>query len=104
MAIEDLERFLGDRLAPAILEENEQDCLAAVGKESLAAAWPQIRELIAGLPEPEKLDGLLVQLGAKHRLEDIGVSEKDLDRILRYSPMVRNRLTLMRMRRMISAV
>lgn len=101
---EDLKRFLGDRLAPAILEENEQDCLAAVGKESLAAAWPQIRELIAGLPEPEKLDGLLVQLGAKHRLEDIGVSEKDLDRILRYSPMVRNRLTLMRMRRMISAV
>ena len=99
---DDLCEFLGEKLAPAILEENEKDCLSAVSKENLAKAWPTIRKLIGELPEPDYLDGLLVQLGAKHRLEEIGVTEEDKDTLLKYSPMVRNRLTLMRMKRMIS--
>ena len=99
---DDLCKFLGEKLAPAILEENEKDCLSAVSKENLAKAWPTIRKLIGELPEPDYLDGLLVQLGAKHRLEEIGVTEEDKDTLLKYSPMVRNRLTLMRMKRMIS--
>ena len=99
---EDLCSFLGPKLSPAILEENERDCLSAVTKENLAKAWPEIRKLIGELPEPEALEGLLVQLGAKHTLEEIGVSAADKDTLLKYSPMVRNRLTLMRMKRMIS--
>ena len=99
---DDLCVFLGEKLAPAILEENEKDCLSAVSKENLAKAWLTIRKLIGELPEPDYLDGLLVQLGAKHRLEEIGVTEEDKDTLLKYSPMVRNRLTLMRMKRMIS--
>ncbi|MBQ1402988.1 MAG: sn-glycerol-1-phosphate dehydrogenase [Oscillospiraceae bacterium] len=99
---DDLCVFLGEKLAPAILEENEKDCLSAVSKENLAKAWPTIQKLIGELPEPDYLDGLLVQLGAKHRLEEIGVTEEDKDTLLKYSPMVRNRLTLMRMKRMIS--
>ena len=98
----DLCEFLGEKLAPAILKENEKDCLAAVTKENLAKAWQTIRKLIGQLPEPEYLDGLLIQLGAKHTLEEIGVSEADYNTLLKYSPMVRNRLTLMRMKRMIS--
>ena len=99
---EDLCSFFGPKLSPAILEENERDCLSAVTKENLAKAWPQIRKLIGELPEPEALEGLLVQLGAKHTLEEIGVTCADRDTLLKYSPMVRNRLTLMRMKRMIS--
>ncbi len=98
----DLCEFLGEKLAAAILRENEKDCLSAVTKENLAKAWPQIRKLIGELPEPDYLDSLLVQLGAKHTLEEIGVTEEDKDTLLKYSPMVRNRLTLMRMKRMIS--
>jgi hypothetical protein len=41
-----------------------------------------------------------LQLHAKHTWEEIGVSREDKDVILKYSPMVRNRLTLMRMKRM----
>ena len=100
---EELCAFLGDRLAPAILEENEKDCLSSVTPEKIARAWPEIRTLIGELPEPDELEGLLVQMHAKHRLEEVGVTEADIDVLFRYSPMVRNRLTLMRMKRMIKA-
>ena len=99
---DDLCSFFGKKLAPAILKENEKDCLSAVTKENLAKAWPTIRKLIGELPEAEVLEGLLVQLGAKHTLNEIGVTEADKDLLMKYSPMVRNRLTLMRMKRMIS--
>lgn len=99
---DDLKEFMGKKLAPAILKENEKDCLAAVTKEKLAETWPEIRKLIAELPDPDYLEGLLIQLEAKHRFDEIGVTDADKDTIFRYSPMVRNRLTLMRAKRMIS--
>ena len=46
---------------------------------------------------------VLERLDAKRTPEDIGVSSADLDKLLRYSPLVRNRLTLMRARRLIGA-
>ena len=42
-----------------------------------------------------------MSLGAKHTLKDIGVEEEKRPLILDTSPLIRNRLTLMRMRRMI---
>lgn len=100
---EELSAFLGEKLAPAILEENGKDCLASVTPDKIADAWAEIRALIQKLPDPDQLEGLLMQLHAKHRFEDVGVTEADKDVIFRYSPMVRNRLTLMRMKRMIKA-
>jgi glycerol-1-phosphate dehydrogenase [NAD(P)+] len=99
---DDLKEFMGKKLAPAILQENEKDCLSPVTREKLAETWPEIRKLIAELPDPDYLEGLLIQLGAKHRFDEIGVTDADKDTIFRYSPMVRNRLTLMRAKRMIS--
>ena len=98
-----LTEFLGARLAPAVLEENTRDCLAAVTPEKLAENWQEIRKLILAMPGSAKLLSLLREMGAKCEPEDIGVSTSDVDTILQYSPMVRNRLTLMRMRRMISS-
>lgn len=95
--------FFGERLMEGVLAENEKDCLAAVKPERLAEAWPEIRQILAEIPSSEKLYALLEQLGAKRCLEDIGVSSGELDRVLEFSPLVRNRLTLMRMRRMIRA-
>ena len=99
---DELAAFLGERLAPAIFKENENDCLAVVTRESVAKAWPHIRELINALPEAAYLEELFVELGAKHTLEEIGVCDADLPALLKFSPMVRNRLSLMRMRRMIN--
>ena len=100
---EKLTAFFGERLKEAVISENKNDCLAVVEKEKLAQLWPQIRELIRTIPQPEKLYGLLEQLDAKRSLEEIGVSSDDIPVLLEYSPLVRNRLTLMRIRRMIKA-
>lgn len=97
---DELKIFFGEKLAPAILEENRVDCLSAVKTENIAAAWQTIRELIRALPESEQMRESFLQLHAKHTWEEIGVSREDKDVILKYSPMVRNRLTLMRMKRM----
>ena len=50
----------------------------------------------------EERRALAVENGirAYSSLEDIGVSSKKIDTLLEYSPLVRNRLTFMRLRRM----
>lgn len=99
---EKLSSFFGERLAQAVISENKNDSLAAVSKEKLIEQWPEIRKIIRSIPKPEELYGLLEKLGAKRELEEIGVSSEKLPVLLEYSPLVRNRLTLMRMRRMIN--
>lgn len=80
--------------------ENRSDCLATVQNETLICKWPQIKRIIADIPDPEYLYGLLEMLDAKREPEDIGVTEDDVETIFEYSPLVRNRLTLMRIRRL----
>ena len=98
---EDYRAFFGGELAEAVIEENRADCLAAVTRERLAECWSGIRAIVAEIPGEDYFFGLLQQLGAKRTLEDIGVSSDDLAVLLDKSPLIRNRLTLMRVRRMI---
>lgn len=100
---EEIRAFFGERLEGAIVSENEKDCLAAVTPERLAECWSGMREIIGGIPSAGYLYGLLEKLGAKKTPEDIGVASGDMAQLLKWSPMVRNRLTLMRMKRMIRA-
>ena len=93
-------RFFGDRLAQSLIKENENDCLAAVTPEALIEKWDAVRKIIDELPTEERLYALLEALDAKRTLESIGVSEAQLPELLENSPLVRNRLTLMRIRRM----
>lgn len=97
---EEINAFFGNNLAKAILMENRSDCLATVQNETLICKWPQIKRIIADIPNPEYLYGLLEMLDAKREPEDIGVTEDDVETIFEYSPLVRNRLTLMRIRRL----
>ena len=98
---EEIEAIYGPRLAQAILRENREDCLAEVTPERLAEKWPQIRALVSKLPEAGELGAILSKLGAKRTPEDIGIPEDKKELLLDWSPLVRNRLTLMRVRRMI---
>ncbi len=98
------ERFMevfGPKLCDACIEENANDCLAAVTPEKLAEKWPEIREIIAEIPSSEEIFGCLEDLGAKRTLPDIEVDAGALPVLLDCSPLMRNRLTLMRMRRML---
>ena len=97
----DVSAFFGEKLADAILTENREDCLQYVTREALAENWPEIRRIIASIPKADRFYSLLEKLGAKRTPEDIGVASADTETLLKYSPLVRNRLTLMRIRRMI---
>ena len=92
--------FFGGRLADSLIKENENDCLAKVSREKLSASWGELRRIIDELPSEEYLYGLLEMLDAKRDLASIGVEESELPVLLKNSPLVRNRLTLMRTRRM----
>lgn len=97
----ELAPFYGDALYDSIVEENRKDCMQGVTPEMLIKAWPEIREIISAIPSPEALTELYNGIGAKKTLEDIEVPSEYLDKLLRYSPSARNRLTLMRVRWMI---
>jgi glycerol-1-phosphate dehydrogenase [NAD(P)+] len=62
--------------------------------------FEKICEIIESIPTYEELIKIYKTLGAKLSLGDIDVSEEKLCDLLEYSPLVRNRLTLMRLRRM----
>ena len=96
-----LRSFYGEKLYPTAAAENEHDCLAAVTPEAIIRAWPKIREIIASIPAEEAIFEKLEKLGAKRSLTDIEVPEELLPVLIAHSPSVRNRLTLMRVRRML---
>lgn len=101
MTEETIEEYYGAALKDAIIEENKEDCLAKVTKELLEENWQKICAFVKEIPDPEVIFAKLEQMDAKRTLESIGVSEDKKEILINYSPMVRNRLTLMRIRRMI---
>ena len=59
--------------------------------------WQDICREINALPDPDTLDAIYASFHVKRTLGDIDVSEERLEDLLRYSHLVRNRLTLMRL-------
>jgi len=96
-----LRSFYGDTLYPTAAEENRNDCLAAVTPEAVVKVWPAIREIIAEIPTEAEIEEKFEKLGAKRCLSDLEVPEELLPVLIAHSPTVRNRLTLMRVRRML---
>ena len=72
---------------------------AQITGADIAAKWDEICAVIDGIPTPEELKETYSVIGAMSTLSDIGVCEELLPRLIEYSPLVRNRLTLMRLRR-----
>jgi glycerol-1-phosphate dehydrogenase [NAD(P)+] len=94
--------FFGEELAESVIDENREDCLAQVTPEALVKNWQRVREIIWKIPSPETLYAQLEKLEAKRDPEDIGITSNQIETLLEYSPLVRNRVTLMRMRRMLN--
>lgn len=89
----------GQRLEKQILKENEKDCAAGIAGEKLSACWGAICRELAAIPPEQTLVDLYRRIGAMYRLEELGVPEEKLPWLLENAPLVRNRLTLMRLRR-----
>lgn len=94
-----IQDMFGDPLSLSIIQENAKDCAAGITAELIAEKWEQIREIIDTVPTPEELIEKYEVLGLKSSLGDIDVPREKRDLLLEYSPLVRNRLTLMRLRR-----
>jgi glycerol-1-phosphate dehydrogenase [NAD(P)+] len=92
--------MFGDKLKESIIKENENDCAIGINGKILMSHFEKICEIINSIPTYEELIKIYKMLGAKSSLSDIGVNEEKLSTLLEYSPLVRNRLTLMRIRRM----
>ncbi len=91
--------FFGEKLYKSIIDENKEDSAKLITAEKINKNKNQIIDIINDIPEYDELYKLFEQVGAKLCLEDIGVSQSETAKILEYSPLVRNRVTLMRLRR-----
>ena len=94
-------KMFGDRLSESIIEENRNNCISMISSSIMEEKWVEICSIIDDIPTYDELIKHYRLLGAKASLEDIGVPEEGLKLLLEYSPLVRNRLTLMRLRRLI---
>ncbi len=85
-------------LCDEIYKENEKDCAAGITREQFLALLPALRAELAALPTEQELARLLDACGACKSLADIGLDEGAmLPELYRVAPLVRNRLTLMRL-------
>ncbi len=94
------EKF-GPALWEGIAEENKNDILATFDPQVIADNWDKIREIIAEIPPADELEQLYKAVGSKYLPEHIGIDPALTDEILPISAAVRNRLTLIRMMRLL---
>ena len=94
------EKF-GERLMPGIMKENENDVLATFPAQNIVDHWDEICELIAKIPSVEEMEKLYSDCHCKYRPEDIGIDPSLADEMLEISAAIRNRLTLIRMLRVL---
>lgn len=92
-------RVFGESAALEILKENEQDAAKDVTAGMLKWHWNDICEEINALPDIVFLRDIYSKFAVKSRLSDIEIDDALTKALLDHSPMVRNRLTLMRLRR-----
>ena len=65
--------------------------------EGIANGWEQVQQLLCKLPSEEEVRKVLKQIGGLTTLDEIGIDPALQDKILTWSPLVRNRLTFMRL-------
>ena len=95
-----LEKF-GERLAGGIMKENENDVLGTFDSQNIVDHWDEIRELIATIPPVDELEALYKGCGAKYLPEHIGIDPALTDEMMPISAAIRNRNTLIRMKRVL---
>ena len=94
---EEIREFFGEKLYGEITKENENNVAIGVSAEMLNRCWDEVCEIISEIPDPVELKGVYESIGVKSTLSDIDVPVTLATTLLKYSPLVRNRLTLMRL-------
>ena len=82
-----------------LLTENKNDAASLISAKTLKDNWKAVCYEIDKLPDTSVLKKLYNDLDIKSKLSDIDVPDEMYGNLLDFSPMVRNRLTLMRLRK-----
>ena len=94
------EKF-GERLLPGIMKENENDELKNFDPQNIVDHWDEIKAMLDALPSVEEMENLYKACGCKYLPEHIGIDPAIADEVLDMSAAIRNRLTLVRMKRVL---
>ena len=96
-----IEEKFGERLADGIVKENENDVLGTFDPQNIVDHWDEIVELINTIPPVEEMEALYKAINAKYLPEHIGIDPALAGEMLPISAAIRNRLTLVRMERVL---
>jgi glycerol-1-phosphate dehydrogenase [NAD(P)+] len=97
-----LERTFGEKgLLDAVIAENTPNPLEDIDMEKLEESLSDIADLIKDLPDTDAMIRKLKAAGCCTRMEQIGLSDDLVELSLQSSPYVRNRLTLMRLSKLL---
>ncbi len=96
---EEIFAAFGSRLSQQVQDENKADCAMGITGEQIRSCWDAVCAEIRKIPAPETMLAAYERIGAMTNLSELGVDEQMAAVLLDVSPMVRNRLTLMRLRR-----
>ncbi len=98
---EDVYRFYGN-LADEVKKLNHpENIIDEVDKEDLKAKWPAIIKIIRSVPDYETCLDAMKRAGCKITVEDIQKERSFFNDCVAYSPYMRKRLTLLRLKNML---
>lgn len=92
-----MESVFGKEMAAEIAGENRDDAAAGITGERIRIHFERILEEIEKLPDAESLRKLYKKAEIRAGLSDIEVPDQKAGVLLKHAPMVRNRLTLLRL-------
>ena len=95
-----MEKF-GERLYDGIMKENANDVLGTFDPQNIVDHWDEIVALINAIPSVEEMEALYRGCGCKYLPEHIGIDPALESEMLDISAAIRNRLTLIRMKRVL---
>ena len=96
-----IEDKFGPELSEGIVLENQDDVLARFPAQNAVDRWDEVCALIRAIPKPEELEALYRACGCKYLPEHIGIDPALSGEMLEISAAIRNRLTLIRLKRVL---
>lgn len=100
---EDVYAFYGPMQGDVKKLNHPDNIIDAVKPEKLEASWGEIRNIINSVPSYAECKAAMEKAGCKITVDDIKKDRKLFDDCVKYSPYMRKRLTLLRMKDMIDA-
>ncbi len=98
---DDIYTFYGS-MEDNVRRANEPDnIIDKVSPDVLSARWQEIRDIIHSVPSYEECLAAMEKAGCKLTVSDIGKDENLFRQCIKYSPYMRRRLTILRMKDMI---